>query len=492
MAYTPPRRVEHPLLRRGGYIFPMRPPPTDEPPPPDSGARVMDSRGDEDALAAAPGTAARVHAAAAATTDPRGAVPPAAMGAGLPRAPQLRASILAAHVLYTAAYGIGQGVLTMLPVLARRRFDAGDWQTLLITAAVPTLLTASIFWNELLQRRAPARFFLWYWLVGVFPLGLATWATGFWSLWVLHLIAAVGNSGWLPLSGLLLKRFYPDSVRGRVFSLLSVVTLTAALGAGLAAGHWLEQDPDAFRIYMPIAAAAQFAGMLVLIRAAGLAHVPAARAAASLRDSLTAVTAPLRSMGRVLREDPRFRQYEQAFMMYGLGWMICNALLPVLATTRLSLTYGEYAGSTLVMQNLAMIVMALPMGGLLDRLGAVRTAALAFAMLSAYPLMLLAAAGTTSLSIASVAFGAAMAGVHVAWMLGPVAFAPRAELVPHYVSIHTTLVGLRGVVAQGLGMALYVATGGFLWPFVLAAAAFAWSAWEMWRLHAGGDARKAS
>lgn len=403
--------------------------------------------------------------------------------------PRLRGSILAAHVLFTAAYGVGQGVLAMLPVLARRRFDAGDWQTLLITAAVPTLLTASIFWNELLQRRAPSRFFLWYWLVGTFPLGMATWATGFWSLWLLHLVAAVGNSAWLPLSGLLLKRFYPDSVRGRVFSLLSVVTLSTALAAGMSAGLWLEHDPDAFRIYMPIAAAGQFAGMLILIRAAGLSKLPAARAAATLRDSITALAAPLRSMGRVLREDPRFRQYEQAFMMYGLGWMICNALLPVLATTRLGLTYGEYAGSTLVMQNIAMIVMALPMGGLLDRLGAVRTAALAFAMLSAYPLMLLAAAGTTSLSVASVAFGAAMAGVHVAWMLGPVAFAPRAELVPHYVSIHTTLVGLRGIVAQGLGMALYVATGGFVWPFALAAAAFAWSAWEMWRLRAPGVTR---
>jgi hypothetical protein len=67
-------------------------------------------------------------------------------------------------------------------------------------------------------------------------------------------------------------------------------------------------------------------------------------------------------------------------------------------------------------------------------------------------------------------------------MLGPVALAPSPDKVPQYVAIHATFVGIRGKIFQGLGVLLYSLTHGFTLPFLLAAAAFAWSAVQMWRL----------
>jgi Na+-transporting NADH:ubiquinone oxidoreductase subunit NqrE len=88
------------------------------------------------------------------------------------------------------------------------------------------------------------------------------------------------------------------------------------------------------------------------------------------------------------------------------------------------------------------------------------------------------------LGLATAVYGIGMAGVQMSWMLGPVALAGSPEKVPQYVAIHATLVGVRGILFQCLGMALYRLTGSFTWPLLLAAAAFAWAAAQMVRLHA--------
>jgi MFS family permease len=169
-------------------------------------------------------------------------------------------------------------------------------------------------------------------------------------------------------------------------------------------------------------------------------------------------------------------------MTYGMGWMICNALVPVLATDRLHMSYTEFAGSTQVIYPLCILLMTYPAGWLNDRIGPVRTSALSFAGLAVYPLGLIIAYSVFAVGTATVVYGTAMAGVHMGWMLGPVALAPSREKVSEYVAIHATMVGIRGVIAQVLGMAIYRITGSFTCSFAVAALAFALAAWQMWRL----------
>lgn len=408
--------------------------------------------------------------------------------AGVTRVDRLSRFILFWHVVATFLLATGAGVLWMLPLLALRVFGAGDWQLLAITAAGPTLLTASIFWNQLLVRMALRRYLALYWLVGIFPLALVGLVHHYSLLLLFHVIAAIGAAGWSPLSGILLKRFYPDHARGRAFGVVSVATIAGAMAAAAGIGRWLDADPQAFRIYMPLAALVQALGILLLMRLVG--RCPPApvepRAAGAL---WRAVVGPLAHLRRVLAADRTFFHYEVAFMTYGVGWMICNALLPLLVERNLALDYAEFSQTTLVATNFAMLVLLVPMGWLLDRLGAARTCALAFALLGIYPLGLLLAAQPLHVAVASALYGVAMAGVQMGWMLGPVTLAPSAERVPEYVAIHTTLVGLRGILAQGLGMALYKLSGSFAAPLLIAAAAFVWAALRMWRLHAEMPAR---
>ena len=197
-------------------------------------------------------------------------------------------------------------------------------------------------------------------------------------------------------------------------------------------------------------------------------------------------------MRQVLRADRTFYRYETAFMTYGVGWMICNALLPVLATDRLKMSYTQFVGSTQVVYPLCMLAMMYPMGWVMDRIGPTRTSGLAFAWLTLYPLGLWFAPTVTWVGVTTMFYGMAMAGVQLGWMLGPVSLAPSRDKVSQYVAIHATLVGLRGIVAQGVGMLLYRITGSFAWPFAIAAIAFAWGSWQMWRLHGAVRAGRAS
>ena len=196
----------------------------------------------------------------------------------------------------------------------------------------------------------------------------------------------------------------------------------------------------------------------------------------------TRVVEPIGHMKEILKGDPIFARYEGAFMTYGVGWMICYALLPILATDKLKLSYEQVAETTHVPYWLAVTAMILPAGMLMDKIGAVRTTGLSFLLLTLYPLGLIVADGPTTLLIASVWYGLAHSGTSMGWMLGPVSLAPSPEKVPQYVAIHATLVGIRGKVFQFVGVGLYTLTDSFSVPLAIASAALLWSAVQMWQL----------
>lgn len=373
----------------------------------------------------------------------------------------------------------------MLPVVARKRFDAGDWQTVLITAAPTVLFVLSIFWNDYFARRSSGRYLAVYWLVSALPLTFVAFADNYWWILVPHLIASLGGSGYYPASGELIRNLYRESSRGRVYGVMTGATTIATAAFSYGIGEWLRADPDAFRIYMPLAACLQLAGIVVL---AWLFRVTGVAAARTIREPDGAtiyrrLVSPLLHMREALKADPVFARYEDAYMTYGVGWMVCFALLPLMLTDKWHLRYDQAAESTHVAYLIAMVAMLVPAGWLMDRLGPARSTGLSFGLLALYPVGLMFAADARELAVVSVVYGIAHAGANIGWMLGPVALAPSPAKVPQYVAIHATLVGLRGALFQGLAMFIYSLTQSFTWPLVLAAAGFAWSAVQMWQLH---------
>ncbi len=380
---------------------------------------------------------------------------------------------------------VAMAVWFVFPVLARKRFEANDWQTLLITASQSVLFALSIFWNDLYTHRSFKKYLLTWWAVAGLPLALCAFATDYWSLFVPYLVACLGVAGYHPAGGDLLRAMYGPAARGRAYSLLWGSSMIVAALVGWGIGEWLERDENAFRYFLPLCAALKLIGVLIFIVLGKRTGYSESRTVIQHdeRTLYQRVVEPVTHAREVLKADPVFARYEAAYMTYGVGWMIAYALLPMLVTDRLKMSYDQIAVSAQVAYLVALVVMLWPAGLMMDKLGPVRSTAISFGLLSVYPILYLWADGASGLAIASLAYGAAHAGASVGWMLGPVALAPSKEKAPQYVAIHATLVGVRGKLFQGLGVLLYVLTGSFEIPLVIATLAFLWSAQQMFALH---------
>lgn len=404
--------------------------------------------------------------------------------------------LVAVHVLSVALIqGSAFATVFILPILARKHYGANDWQTLVITAAPTILFSLSIFWNDLYNRTSLRKYLFLYWLVACVPLALIPALPELWWLIVCHLVACVGGAGYHPAAGELLNSIYPVRTRGRMYSVVSGTTMVAGAVIGLVLGEWLHRDPTAFRLYLPLASSAQLMGILLTLHLFKRMGKGRTESLASDGKSMwERVVEPISHTREVLRADPVFARYEASYMVYGIGWMVCYALLPILVTTKLNLDYDQISRSTQVAYQLALVLMLWPAGLLMDRLGAVRSTGLSFGLLTLYPIGLIFVANDDQLLGVSAMYGIAHAGASVGWMLGPVALAPSKEKVAQYVAIHATMVGIRGKLFQGLGVGLYALTHSFTFPLVIGAAAFAVSSWQMWRLDArvkaSGGARK--
>jgi MFS family permease len=377
------------------------------------------------------------------------------------------------------------GSAFILPIIAQKQFGASSWQTMLVTVAPLVLMVGSIFWSDFLKHTTLARYLMVYWAVALLPLAGLAFAQNYATLLTLHIVSAVGQGAWSPVAGELLRLLYPDKTRGRVFGVLSATMQLAGAGVSFCVGRWLNADAESFRWYMPAIAGVQLVGIvtiLILAAASGInAMRPRHRRVGA--SHLARLIEPLLHTREILKSDRVFYKYEAAFMTYGVGWMICYALVPLMAEHKLHLTYREYTDATQVTYLLAMVLFYVPAGLLLDRFGPTRASGVAFALLATYPILLIFSTDPRTLSVASAIYGTAAAGVSVGWMLGPVSLAPTPAKVAQYVSIHATLVGLRGIVFQGLGVLMYELTGSFVLPLAIAAAAFAWGSVQMYQLH---------
>lgn len=369
----------------------------------------------------------------------------------------------------------------LIPVIARKSFGASEWQVLLMTATPMVLMVLSIFWADRLKRLSITRYLYVYWAISMLPMALVAFAPSYWPLAAVYIVSCVGKAAWPVVNGEILKHIYPDSVRGRVYGGVTTASLAVSGLMSWGLGEWLHVDDQAFRWFFPLLAALQLGGIALYAYIAHKAGAAAHRVLADPHEGhvLKRVFGPLSHTREVLKSDKVFARYEAAFMTYGIGWMVFYALLPLVGTSKLHLTYEQLGAAAFMPFQIARAACTFVGGWAMDRYGATRTCVASFGLYALVPVLLMTATGVTSMTVACVVWGIAAAGVDAGWMLGPVSLAPSREKVPQYVAIHATMVGVRGSLFQFMGMGLYVATGSFTLPLVIAAVSFVWAAWQM-------------
>ena len=349
------------------------------------------------------------------------------------------------HLRASLAHGLVMGVFLLNEYVARKDLGASRWHVLALLLAPALVQSIAAAWNPATRsgffgRRPfrtlgiPGRLLL---LAFLF-LPWCRSATPFVTIVALSTVVEVLL---VPAQNAVVASNYAAATRGRWFGLVTSVQALAIVIVSVLAGLLLDRRPEAWPWLMG------FAG---LAGAWGYRHWSLLRRRRIPRSPEARNLPEFGSAFEVLRRDRAFLAFEACFMIYGTGFLMMQPVLPLYLVDELGVSYSPVGVARGVLFWLAMIVAGPIFGRLADRVGILRSCSLAYLMLAGFPLLLLFVPGTVGLNVAFTAYGLAMAGVHVAWNLGPIALARGRDPVP-YLNAHLALVGVRALIGMVSG-----------------------------------------
>lgn len=250
------------------------------------------------------------------------------------------------------------------------------------------------------------------------------------------MIGMAASAAIIPLLTQMYQDNYPEKERGRFFSRTVMVRIAMAAGFSKLAGDALDGHIDQYR-------------WLLLVFSGALAVASFCLSRCPTEPILSDGGAhPFRAM-RYVREDALFRRTLICWMLMGFANLMMLPLrVEYLANPKYNqaVTVGMIALLTGVIPNLARLVLSPVWGYLFDHMNffALRvTLNIGFAI---GIFMFFTSNSFAGLVTGAIVFGISNAGGDVAWSLWVTKFAPPGR-VADYMSVHTFLTGVRGVLA---------------------------------------------
>jgi MFS family permease len=190
---------------------------------------------------------------------------------------------------------------------------------------------------------------------------------------------------------------------------------------------------------------------------------------------------PFRGAKTLFRDDPNFFRFEMSFMLYGMAFMILQPVLPFFLVDEIQVQYSEAATARGLLFWGVVALLSPFFGRMLDRWNAVRVSIVGFAILTLFPIVLAVSSGIGGVYAAFTLYGMAMAAVNIAWTMGPILFAGKKDAAS-YMGVHVTMVGIRGLLGNPLGLLLFQTIGSRA-TFLVSSGFFVAAVVTMWRLH---------
>lgn len=312
-------------------------------------------------------------------------------------------------------------------------------------------------------------------------------------------------SGYITLRPTLWRQNYPPEQRTRVVGAVSAVQVVVVACVGVFLGYVLDKDPNAYRVYLPIACAVGLAGVYFTTRMR--IRREALMLAREREDDSPDVLQPWRGplvVLDVLRKDPWYAQF--MLWMFVLGFGNLTVMPTLVICLREEFGFG-YLKSILVTNTIpyALTILTIPFWArALNRLHVVRFRAIHSWVFIAAGVFFTAGALTNLVwlyFLGAACMGVGFGGGSIAWNLGHVDFAAPAQ-TSRYMATHVTLNGIRGLMAPFAVTLTYEALlrrgyNAHLWVQVISliisiigAAGFVHLKWKMGKLaatHARGS-----
>jgi MFS family permease len=392
-----------------------------------------------------------------------------------------------------ALMGLSGGVLNFTAFALQRSMGGPEWTSPALVTLGQALWVLAPAWPPLLARLRRQQTFVWVGALSRGPLlllalasvtpvpggkpgaGEGTW----WLLFVTFLLSANLDAVYTPHRNALIRANYPLTQRGRIYGLVTLVTGAASMVASIAAGHLLDHDPTVVMWIFPASAVLGVVAHLMLARIRwrydGPVEVQQGRGVGLVRDAMRNAWTSTR---RTLKRDRHFRDFEIGFFLYGMGLLSAVPLVVSRFAQDERFTSSDWARADRLALPLTQILLVWVVGRLSDRVGIVRVGGLSFALLGTFFVAMCFVSTPEWLFWAYVLYGVCMAGVNVAWALGPLHFAPPGQ-AHHYSSVHIAWVGVRSLLAPGLGWCVKAA---FSYEAALGLAAAFQAAAAIWTL----------
>ncbi len=353
---------------------------------------------------------------------------------------------------------LGQFVLT-------RIFQPKPWETTLLFSLMHLSFFLSPWFAERMRGRSTTRLFHFMFLLAVLPLVGTAFTRGFWGVGPALVLANIAFvSLFVPLRNRLLRANYHDWERGRCYAAFKSTSAAVYFGCALWAAFELEANPQRIHVILPTAGILAGIGILIFSRIRERGQGKRIRGDDERRRR--GFKDVYRDLFELYRTQRAFFLFQVGFFIYGMGFMFTMPREMDMVGSVLKLDYplivlGIYGVTPLVKMTCIRIF-----GNLLDRAGPCILSSVAFLLLVAYPLgvfLALQFASPILWLVARGAFGFAMAGVDVAWSVGPLSFGPR-EQAPRYTAAHIFAVGIRASIGPTLGhlVSLVAGSGVFL------------------------------
>ena len=261
------------------------------------------------------------------------------------------------------------------------------------------------------------------------------------------IIAMSCSTGSIPLLTQVFRDNYPDAKRGHYFARsVSFRVLAAGLFSFLA-GWILTQTSAAAQNSL-----GSYRGLLVIFGLAFLGSWHCLRRLPSSPLKGDAGGHPFRAL-RYARSDRLFRHVLICWMMMGFGnLMMIPIRVDYLANPVYGLEKSEFviALLTLVITNVFRLLLNPFWGWMFDRINIFLLRAVLNLFFAAGILVFFNSNTMTGMVIGQIFFGIAHAGGDIAWGMWVTKLAP-ANLVADYMSVHTFITGVRGVLAPLIG-----------------------------------------
>ncbi len=398
--------------------------------------------------------------------------------------------------------GLAMGVFGLASFVILKSLSGTSAHVAILQIIGTVASVMGIFYAEWMLGRDKGRFIFWFGFLGRLSLLLMLFVTMPLTFLIVCAVVFIFSPGIIPATNAILQANISRPLLGKLYSITISVASSAVMVGTIVGGLVLEAHPKNFQWLFALAGVIGFTGIYLRskMRIRGSSPDPREktlyiRGERLWRMLFRSVVVPLKHNLEVLKEHRDFALFERNFFLYGLAFMILAVVAPVFLVERLDITYTQVGISGFFFQLAT--ILTLPLFGLFyDRENPAGFSRWVYLILAFYPLTLLLTESLARVTgvpaiwwvyLASVVFGAGMAGLSVVWSLGNIYFAGEADAAP-FMGAHVTLVGARGAIGPILGYIINSYLGPYP-AFVLAMALFLLASVMMHRLSAHLDQR---